>query len=65
VLEKLAHIVCSNQVHHIVPLSTPPIRPEKKVCGSLTACVRGRQGGWAGLAKKAGSALTNCGFILH
>jgi hypothetical protein len=26
---------------------------------------RGRQGGWAGLAKKAGSALINCGFILH
>jgi hypothetical protein len=27
------------QVHHIVPLSTPPILPERKVCGSLTAFV--------------------------
>jgi hypothetical protein len=27
------------QVHHIVPLSTTPILPEKKVCGYLTACV--------------------------
>jgi hypothetical protein len=27
------------QVYHIVPLSTPLIHPEKKVCGSLTACV--------------------------
>jgi hypothetical protein len=26
---------------------------------------RGCQGGWAGLAKKAGSARNNCGFILH
>jgi hypothetical protein len=35
--EACAH--CMLQVHHIVPLSTPPIRPEKKVCGSLTALV--------------------------
>jgi hypothetical protein len=27
------------QVDHIVPLPTPLILPEKKVCGSLTACV--------------------------
>jgi hypothetical protein len=40
VLEKpaCAH-ACVLQVHHIVPLPTPLIRPEKKVCGSLTACL--------------------------
>jgi hypothetical protein len=27
------------QVNHIVPLPTPLILPEKKVCGSLTVCV--------------------------
>jgi hypothetical protein len=35
--EACAH--CVLQVHHIVPLFTPPIRPEKEVCGPLTACV--------------------------
>jgi hypothetical protein len=39
VLEKLAHIHSVLQVRHIVQLPTPLVRPEKKVCGSLTACV--------------------------
>jgi hypothetical protein len=30
---------CVLQVHHLLPLFTPRIRPEKEVCGSLTACV--------------------------
>jgi hypothetical protein len=40
-------------------------KEEEKAEGGRKKEDRGRQGGWAGLAKKAGSVLTNCGFILH
>jgi hypothetical protein len=38
-LEKPAHTICPEPITYIVPLSTPLILPEKKVCGSLAACV--------------------------